>query len=65
MNSHKTGAELREAREVAGLTQERVATEMGLSRVTIVAWEQRAIVKAPKATAYLRAVRRLAHGVAR
>ena len=57
---HKSGAELREARELVGLTQERVADAMGLSRVTIVAWEQRAVVKAPKAERYLRVVRELA-----
>lgn len=60
MKTHKTGLELREARELVGLTQEAVATAMGLSRVTIVTWEHRTVVKAPKADAYLRAVRKLA-----
>lgn len=60
MNTHKTGAELREARELVGLTQEQVAEALGVHRVTVLAWEQRAIVKAPKAAKYLRVVRDLA-----
>jgi transcriptional regulator with XRE-family HTH domain len=60
MNSHKTGAQLRDAREIAGLTQQQVADEMGLFRTTIVGWEAKALVKAPKAAAYLRAVQKLA-----
>jgi DNA-binding transcriptional regulator YiaG len=57
---HRTGAELREARELVGITQERVAEALGLSRVTIVNWEQRARVPSPKAERYLRVVSELA-----
>lgn len=57
---HTTGAELQEAREAAGLTQEQVAERMGLHRVTIANWEARARVANPKADRYLRAVRELA-----
>lgn len=59
-SQHRSGAELKEAREVAGLTQEQVATALGLSRVTVVAWEGKAVVKAPKADRYLRVISDLA-----
>lgn len=57
---HATGAELRDHREAAGLTQEQVAAAAGVSRATLQNWESRARVVAPKAQAYLRAVRELA-----
>lgn len=53
---HLSGADLRDAREAVGLTQEAVAQALGLSRQTIVSWEQRARVVAPKADRYLRVV---------
>lgn len=55
-----TGSDLRRAREDAGLTQEQVARALGMSRVTIINWEQRAEVKGYKAQRYLRVVRDLA-----
>lgn len=58
--THLPGADLRDAREIAGLTQAQVAAALGVSRVTIVAWEAKARVKAPKASAYLRVVADLA-----
>lgn len=57
---HRSGADLREQRELAGLTQEQVAMALGVYRTTIVTWESKARVKAPKADRYLRAVRELA-----
>ncbi len=57
---HRSGADLRDAREAAGLTQGAVADALNLSRQTVVSWEQRARVKAPKAERYLRVIRELA-----
>lgn len=57
---HRTGADLKDARELAGLTQEQVATALGLSRQTINSWEGRARVVAPKADRYLRVISELA-----
>lgn len=59
--SHRTGPELKEAREVAGLTQEQVALALGVDRGTVISWEGKAIVKAPKAERYLRVVSELAN----
>jgi DNA-binding transcriptional regulator YiaG len=58
--THRSGAELKDARELAGLTQEQVAHALGRHRATIVAWEAKARVKAPKAAAFLRVVSELA-----
>lgn len=58
--THRTGADLKDQRELAGLTQEQVAEALGVSRQTVVAWEQRARVVAPKADRYLRVVSELA-----
>jgi DNA-binding transcriptional regulator YiaG len=55
-----TGADLKEARERAGLTQQEVADRLGHSRQTLVSWEQRATVAPTKAKRYLEAVRDLA-----
>jgi DNA-binding transcriptional regulator YiaG len=51
-----TGAELKEARENAELTQEQVADQLGVSRVTVTLWEGKAEVKKPKADRFLKAV---------
>lgn len=58
--AHRTGPELRDIREAAGLTQQQVADGLNVRRETIVEWEQRARVVAPKAERYLRVVRDLA-----
>lgn len=55
-----TGAELKEARENAELTQEQVADKLGVSRVTVTLWEGKAEIKKPKADRFLQAVRDLA-----
>lgn len=57
---HRSGADLKDARELAGLTQEQVAAGLGVHRQTVVAWEGRARVVAPKADRYLRVVSDLA-----
>jgi DNA-binding transcriptional regulator YiaG len=54
-----TGPELKEAREDAKLTQEDLAHELGVHRVTVVAWESKAQVRPSKAKRFLEAVRRL------
>jgi DNA-binding transcriptional regulator YiaG len=54
-----TGADLKTARERAGLTQQEVADRLGHSRQTLVSWEQRAAVAPTKARRYLEAVRSL------
>lgn len=58
-NKDFTGADLRAARERAGLTQQEVADRLGHSRQTLVSWEQRASVAPTKARRYLEAVRGL------
>lgn len=55
-----SGLDLKRAREDAGLTQEAVAERLGVSRVTIVNWEQRAAIKEFKADRFLRVIRELA-----
>ena len=55
-----SGADLREARESAGLSQQAVADALRLSRQTIVTWEGKALVAPVKAERYLRVVRELA-----
>jgi DNA-binding transcriptional regulator YiaG len=55
-----TGADLRAARERAGLSQQAVADALQLSRQTIVTWEGKAVVPPVKAERYLRVVRELA-----
>lgn len=54
-----TGSELKEARELAGLTQEEVAAALGVHRVTVVSWEGKAEVKPSKAKRFREAVARL------
>lgn len=51
-----TGAELKEARERAGLTQQAIADHLRVSRVTVVGWEGKAEVKKLKAERFLQAV---------
>lgn len=51
-----TGTELKEAREAAGLTQEQVAAQMGIHRVTVVRWEGPQQVRKGKATRFLQAI---------
>lgn len=58
--NHSSGADLKDARELAGLTQEQVAEKLGVARQTIVTWESKARVVGPKAEKYLRVVRELA-----
>lgn len=55
-----TGNDLRTQREAASLTQQAVADALGVSRQTLVTWEQRAEVPEPKASAYVRVVGELA-----
>jgi DNA-binding transcriptional regulator YiaG len=55
-----TGTDLRTQREANGLTQQAVADALGVSRQTVVTWEQRASVPEARAAAYLRVVRELA-----
>jgi transcriptional regulator with XRE-family HTH domain len=50
------GTELKEAREAAGLTQEQVAAQMGIHRVTVIRWEQPKPVRKGKATRFLQAI---------
>lgn len=61
---HRSGPYLRDERELHGLTQEQVARALGVRRETVVLWEQKARVVAPKAEKYLRVVRELASGEA-
>jgi transcriptional regulator with XRE-family HTH domain len=58
------GSELKQAREDAGLTQEQVADELGVSRVTVTLWEGKAEVKKPKADRFLKAVAALSKAAA-
>lgn len=51
-----SGAELKEARERAGLTQEQVAERLRTHRTTVVIWESKAEVKKLKAERFLQAV---------
>lgn len=51
-----TGADLKEARERAGLTQEAIADRLRVHRVTVTAWEGKAEVKKLKAERFLQAV---------
>lgn len=59
-----TGAQLKEARENAELTQEQIADKLGVSRVTVTLWEGKAEVKKPKADRFLAAVVELAKAAA-
>ena len=59
-----TGADLKQAREDAELTQEQIADKLGVSRVTVTLWEGKAEVKKPKADRFLAAVAELAKAAA-
>ena len=59
-----TGPELRERREMADLTQEQVAVEMGSARTRIAEYEQRAKLRPRWAIRYLEAIDRLTKGKA-
>jgi DNA-binding XRE family transcriptional regulator len=54
-----TGSELKEARELAGLTQEEIAAALGVHRVTVVSWEGKAEVKPSKAKRFRDALAQL------
>lgn len=51
-----TGAELKEARERAGLTQEQIADRLRVHRVTVTTWEGKGEIKRWKAERFLQAV---------
>lgn len=59
-----SGADLKQAREDAELTQEQVAEKLGVSRVTVTLWEGKAEVKKPKAERFLKAVADLSKAAA-
>ena len=59
-----TGADLKEARERAGLTQEQIADRLHVHRVTVTAWEGKAEVKKLKAERFLKAVADLSQAAA-
>ncbi len=54
----RTGKDLREMREAAGLTQAQVAERVGVRRETIVDWERRAVVRDFMVTQYERVIER-------
>ena len=58
--SGRSGQFLKDHRLDARLSQITLAAALGVSRQTLISWEQRAIVPAAKADAYLRVVRELA-----
>lgn len=54
-----TGAELRQSRKALGITQQALADAIGVHRLTVVGWEQRAEVPRRIADRYIAGLNRL------